>query len=729
MKNKTTHRMKLSNKKIGKKNGEKNKVTKKKGRHIKLTKKKIKKYYLIGGADGDNNNCNRENNSNEYNGKEGDNTEFGGLDSEYGGDVYDDGEDDQIPNGKDLTKRIAQMFKPETEEFETDEDQDDTNFTAISADVNRGTFPTIISTFLSQEVHDVTPFPNIKLLMESMFSKARELAIPKNPFRYEHKPSSAWKDDILSSPVKLYDWYVSKNPDFLPIRQQTREYIDGLEVETATKLETYNKNIIPNKKAEVARYRKILDEFIHSKLEEQAQINVKLGFDEKNKFAIRFHLRKITEELLRLVGSRETFTDLLTQPNLEQLPDKVKIIPSCAEKLDPTKNEEKNCESESSVDNPTVAGVYTWESKSLDQSPYPVIKVPEYDFLVMGMVKDLLLVQFLRKMPKQKNEPSPQITSLNDLNDRRAKLLQGSIITDKIRAKALTLLKEFESLIANGYLYTEFIECLRNYLLFFSLGEHMMNTSKTRAVMEYLRSLTNTCFIVLPTFEQINFFKTVNLCAAPVLNLRLANTRVNVHSKDASITFEVFHDLLIHSFKSHQISKYIPGFTGCYLGMHAYMLKKKFAYKYQPSKIKCMYGVIFRRIAELFKLYEHNTEEIKQSEMTLEQFRAALATEGQLTNEERYILTFLLFFVFHEMRNFCLHDLKFNKASLRNIFDYLLPKSGKFSKYITNFYYSITSSYQPIFMRNIFTHKHCYRDELNGYLRTILDKCLGKLQN
>ncbi len=765
MKSKIIHRNKLSNKKIGKKNGGNYKLTKKTLINNKLkTKKNIKKYYQRGGTNGEGPasgppekeftfKCPNQklspkiNDLNDLNdlkcGQKNIDAELLALtlrdsgafntDNSAKNDVFIKNAAEEFARNdrndrNDIRYRIAKMFN--SEDLIKDDAEDATFLKEMETYVNNGELPPIISGFF--EKNENAEFDSIRKLMEKM---CRE-AIPKNPFRYEYKPPSEWKDDVLSSPKKMYDWYVSKNPGFLPIRQQTREYIDDLESKTKIYLETEDSNFVTKKKAEVARYRKKLEEFRKPEStpamlkEKQVRINTELGFDENNLFAISEHLRKITEELLRLVGSKATITDFLTQPDLDKLPRLPPPYPSCIKKLDPSDNEIKTCESESSVENPIVAGVYTWESKSLDQSPYPVIKVPEYDFLVMGMVKDLLLVQCLKTMPvPPKKQPKPVFHKSDNANERRSKGLSGAVITDEIRANSLKLLKKFESLIAEGYLYTEFIECLIKYLLFFSIGRLIANSNDLRVSIQYLESLTKTCFIILPTFEQINFKKILNSCAAPVLKLRLPNTRIYAHTREAGIAFELYHDLLNHSFRTHQITKYIPGYTGQYLGKILFLVKNEFRdfrYKYQPSKIECMYGIISRRIIKLFDVYNYDDKQIKASQMTLEQFRVAVDIKGQLTEEEKYIFAIMLYFLFHEMKNYCLHDLNFNKKSLENIFQSLLPEK-EFSDYGRILYHLLSSEFQPRFMKVIFTKDGNSVKDLINHLRQLIKKCLMML--
>ena len=652
-----------------------------------------------------------------------------------------------------VTDKIAQMFKSEDlikADAEVDE-EDKKIFDSIKSEVNEGRFPSIIDEFFQEhKTPENKIFVNIKALMEKMFAEAR--AKSQNPFRYTYKPHSAWKDEMLSSPALIKEWYLKKNPGFLPIKQQNRKAISDIESKTEIHLETEDRNFVTKKKNEVAFYRKKLEEFRASDLKRQVEINKELGLDEKDSFAIRNHLRKLTKDLVRLVGSTvnvKAISDLVTQPDLTSLPISPATYSSCEKKLDPTKIERTKCESGSENSNdkssPKIAGFYEWESKSLDKSFYDVIYVPEYDFLVMGMVKDLLLVQCFKKMPKPSDkQPKPVFNESDNANALRSKKLIDSVITDEMRRNALILLKKFESLIAGGYLYTEFIECLEKYLLFFTTGRLLAGSDDLRTLINLLKSLINTCFIILPTFEQTDFKKVLNLCAAPVLNLRLPNTRIYTHGNEVSIAFELYHDLLNHNFRTHQVTKYIPGYTGQYLGKILYLVKNefsKFKYKYQPSKIKCIYEIISSRIKNLSEIYNYNDAKIKESEMTLENLRAALDSGDKLTEEEKYIFAVILFYLFHEMKNYCLHDLYFNKASILTTFESLLTRRGDDKKEVlesTRFFYGVlTANYHPKpsgkvgFMEIIFRANRdaVLEGKLDGDLRKLIVKSLEILQD
>jgi len=517
--------------------------------------------------------------------------------------------------------------------------------------------------------------PNILSLMNLMFSEEEKKATitgkpQKNVFSYGYKPSSEWKDTLLANPKKIYEWYLLKNPNFLPILRQNKEEIYRIEQKADT--EIY---------ASEQEYRnKLAKEHKAPALSCGAQLQFQSKIKRKRKGA-----------------------DLNNTEN----------------------NREANNNQKDYL--PKIDRFYPWESSKLEQVSYPVIKVEEYAFLVMGMVKDLLLLQFLSKMPKAPHKVEKK--SYNNLNARISKRLDGAKIPTDISQLAFKLLQLFEKLIKEGYVYAEFISCLSKYLLLFSVGNSQAHTSLLRAVIDFLKSSLNTCFIIFPTFEQVNYKKVVNFCAAPVLNFRLSNHRLMIHGDELSLTDEIFHDLVNHGFSTHQITKYIPGYIGHYFQGHSFRLNDKFKYKYQPTEIRNIFALRKERLSNLFPSYDYDVTLLSNSEMNESGFIKAVDSDD-LTNEEKFIFACMLFFAFHEMRTYCLHDLNFNSDGINMNFSYLLRKRNRAESRNTQRLRELLCSPQQYqFMQRIFDRESLARGEYDEILLGLIKKCLKPLQD
>ncbi len=368
-----------------------------------------------------------------------------------------------------------------------------------------------------------------KLCSDRKLEKIKELigvmvgSAENDPFTYNYNPPSRWKESILESPQKVYEWYVSKNPRFLPIVKQNRIELEKME--------------------------------------------------------------------------------------------------------------------------PKIKGDNGWEPV-LDIEPYPEVKVPEYDFLVMGMVKNLLLIHFNNHMPQISHQFGKEINNNN--NKKSRKLLQSPLEKkqhDELKRISLEILSHFNKLIIDGYKYTDFLDCLCDYLLFFSIGDLNPVSDRIISYINFIKSLKKTCFLVLPTFEQVNFKKILNLSSAPVLNFRLSNSRVFVHENDQILLFEIAHDIEFHCDLTHSIKNYIP--------------KKKDPFSfissddliYKPSEIAALYSKRLREFNKLYGYYNYNNKNIKGEEYSSGQESNTNNTNNtnNFTDKEKYLLCCLLFYLFHEV--------------------------------------------------------------------------------
>lgn len=598
-----------------------------------------------------------------------------------------------------IQQLIGAMFEPEQS---TDEALNTKKLATASDD-----FPKNIA-----DLCDEKKLYNVKELMQKMLKEAKGLDKPKNPFKYEYKPYSKWKEDTLSSPETVYNWYVSKNPQFIPIIGQKKDELEGLEIQAANYLEVFDRNQIDITKQNIALLEKkkeresSLNEEDTAKLQDLELKYLKLTDDWRKKPCIE-QLKEQFDARLKGNFTKETF----------------------AEKESFLKETLLCQEPEDSSPKYKIAGGFPMENTILASNEensthkeYPVIKVPEYEFLIMGMVKDLLLIQFEEKMPQPKHKIIPK--DVNNKDERNSKKLFTTPIREETRILALQLLTELDKFITSEYVYAEFIDLFCKFMVFMANGKIMPHAPKLRAMVAYFKSTLNTCFIILPTFEQINFKKVINICAAPVLNLRVANTRIITHNAELSLTDEMYHDMLVHGFSTHHVTKYIPGFTGQYLGVRSFMVRYNWQFKYQPSKISCLYATISRRLQNIFPCYNYS-EKAKNSKITGEELEREIKKTDSLSDEEKYALSCILFLLFHEFFPGCLHDLHYSQYSIKTQFNTVFAKSRQspVSKRYTRFYNSLSSEFNPQYMVQAFSNKKA--TELDSLVVTLFNKLLS----
>ena len=270
------------------------------------------------------------------------------------------------------------------------------------------------------------------------------------------------------------------------------------------------------------------------------------------------------------------------------------------------------------------------------------VLLPEYEPLVMGMCKDLCVIHFVNHMPKPRIEDK----ELSN-NSPRAILFKKHLEErklDSLRKKSLEILKEMNGLIGGGYKYENFVECLIKYLLFFSVGDGELPKKTQNDMVLLLRKLGQSFFILLPTFYQINYYKVINSCAAPVLNFRITNSLVIVHGGIELPIEEVFHDITFHSKQTHDFDRFVDS---PFLGESKDIVVN-------PAFAKEIFEEKKDNLQQLYKHYVYDLKNISSQR-----------------DQDQYLFACLLFHILHEEP--C-GDGNFSKESLSNCFDELFYK-------------------------------------------------------
>ncbi len=282
--------------------------------------------------------------------------------------------------------------------------------------------------------------------------------------------------------------------------------------------------------------------------------------------------------------------------------------------------------------------------------------VCRYEPLVMGMVKDLLVVCIiLDSLPK----PSHKLRDITNpniaVNDRYNLLLLNDDALGDVAflAKALDCLKMFESLLTEtSYKYLDFIDCLAKYIELFTVG-HNEPVDLCKTSLKLLENLKSSCFILLPTFVQINYTKVLNSCAAPIINFRLPKERHWVHQEDRIPSFEIYHDIDFHGTRTHNLNRYI----------NTRDTNKNNA-NYSPQEIAEEFNLKCENLSKINYLYNYNDKNLSNT----------FSMDEYLTDNKKYIYACILFYIIHEMRL----DLNIHRSGF-NI-RYIIESLDKFIK-------------------------------------------------
>ncbi len=206
------------------------------------------------------------------------------------------------------------------------------------------------------------------------------------------------------------------------------------------------------------------------------------------------------------------------------------------------------------------------------------ITIPEFSFIVNGMIKDLLVLYIGRKMPqilayeKEKYGENSLIygsmpPTYHTRSQRLYKIKEDDPRMDDIIKKAFELMIIGGNVINKDYNYVLFVNFLIEYSRLFSLGtlnvednSNLSNSQKEWNCKEAFKFVTQTLktpYILLPTLGQINYVKMLDLIKAPIVNFRLMNNRRILHDAFEAPCEEFLHDIRLHGDVTHNIFHYI----------------------------------------------------------------------------------------------------------------------------------------------------------------------------
>lgn len=252
----------------------------------------------------------------------------------------------------------------------------------------------------------------------------------------------------------------------------------------------------------------------------------------------------------------------------------------------------------------------------------PKMTVPEFQFIIAKIIKDLLVSLFFNKMPQlsSNNENAMSIDyQFIALDLNHPKDAKDAEIVGKIKETIFSILIKIAKNISEGFIYIDFIDYLCDYINLYS-GIYFYFKRDCFQYIEDFKQILNTPFIILPTFVQIDYKKVLNLIRAPLLNFRLSNSRKKTHNKFTPNCFELFHDILFHCDKTHNLKDYIK--------LNSVLYEKNNSKLMSLEEINEKYyniNLFFDKINDLYNY--QNREDIK-----------------------KYAFCYILFYIFHEFK-------------------------------------------------------------------------------
>jgi len=159
--------------------------------------------------------------------------------------------------------------------------------------------------------------------------------------------------------------------------------------------------------------------------------------------------------------------------------------------------------------------------------------------------------------------------------------------------------------------------------MFFSMGVLQPDTTKFNPCL-YLKQeydkIINSPYILLPSFKQIDFYKVIDLCKAPIVNFRLINTRRLIHTSYGYPCTEGIHDILFHAKQTHNNLLVDPNLNNLFNDREITFNKIQDLYHY-PKLLDSQENLIkYQNCIILFILIHEIAQGIKREEYSFTAF-------------------------------------------------------------------------------------------------------------
>lgn len=231
---------------------------------------------------------------------------------------------------------------------------------------------------------------------------------------------------------------------------------------------------------------------------------------------------------------------------------------------------------------------------------------------------------------KKSNESQNNSNRVKNTEKKTANNTENNVFLKSIKEAIITCLYNIQLLIIGSYNYIEFINCIIEYITIFSGNILDRECSQNIGMLEKLK---NTPFIIFPTIYQINIKKVMKTLCAPILNFRLSNKIVLIHSNIFHPCMELEHDLRFHCNLTHNILAKIQAFTDAEL---ININVDKLYFVDLSNTMKTIYTSKNNIISKIFPLIDYPVINDESS------------TEIKLEFYEKYLNASLLFIFFHE---------------------------------------------------------------------------------
>uniref|UniRef100_A0A6C0HLG4 Uncharacterized protein n=1 Tax=viral metagenome TaxID=1070528 RepID=A0A6C0HLG4_9ZZZZ len=195
------------------------------------------------------------------------------------------------------------------------------------------------------------------------------------------------------------------------------------------------------------------------------------------------------------------------------------------------------------------------------------LQIPEFAFITAVMVKDLVILLQTCRFPKKHKNNTNEKFARNRIGRNSMKYFENTYklnqkilnprneknnFTQNLIRNIAELLHFIDNFIKEGYIYLDFLEILKSYILIFSSGKNVkQDEPEYDQILKHIDYLKNQPYILYPSTEQLDYNKIIFTMKAPFINFRLPNVRPYIHGKFHNILSELEHDIFFHSRITH----------------------------------------------------------------------------------------------------------------------------------------------------------------------------------
>ena len=284
--------------------------------------------------------------------------------------------------------------------------------------------------------------------------------------------------------------------------------------------------------------------------------------------------------------------------------------------------------------------------------------VCDYEPLVIGMIRDLCLVcvllentQKLEHMKSLNEYMKEKYQDQNTILNLMLSSEKGILNKPELLEKAMECLFKFEQLISEsglkgrGYIYTDFIDCMTEYLKFFSVGAYNFDLNDTHKKISrynesynFLKNIVKGPYMLFPTFKQLNFTKVINLLGSNIGNFRLLNNQGMIHNNSDGPLTEITHDIMSHGDITHNSNRSIFKDRQTISEFKFYeqlSLKNNIHYFYPPF-VKEIFIKRSQNLNKIYQYYNYNPKIINSD------------GDVPMDEQDKYFMAVILFIICHE---------------------------------------------------------------------------------